>query len=67
MAIGVSNVIMVSDRNLGGRKIIFDQLSNHIKALHSIKPTLVTMPPKAHVDQGCQYFGDNELYLSVYQ
>jgi aminoglycoside phosphotransferase (APT) family kinase protein len=57
-----------SDRNLGGRKLIYDQLSSHLKALHSIKPTTGFMqPPKAHVDQGGEYFGDNPFYTSIYK
>ena len=62
------SAFIISDRNLGGRKVILDQLQNHRKALLNIKPTMTetSRPPKAHVDQGGQYFGDNPYYLSVY-
>jgi hypothetical protein len=32
-----------------------------------IKPTMGLMkPPRAHVDQGGEYFGENPFYASVY-
>jgi|LauGreDrversion4_2_1035121.scaffolds.fasta_scaffold3227097_1 hypothetical protein len=45
---------LCSDRNLGGRKIIYDQLYNHMKNMSTIKSTIgeTLKPPKAHVDQG---------------
>ena len=40
-----------NDRNLGGRKIIYEHLHNHKVALKHIKPTInIHKPPKAHVD-----------------
>ena len=44
--------IKLDERNLGGRKFIYEQLYNHKKALFSVRPTLILSPPKAHVDQG---------------
>ena len=43
---------LCSDRNLGGRKIIYDQLYNHMKNLSTIKSSIgdTLKPPKAHVD-----------------
>jgi hypothetical protein len=38
------------ERNLTGRKIIYEHLQNHKKALSSVKPTIDLKPPKAHVD-----------------
>ena len=45
---------LCNERNLGGRKVIFDQVVNHFKALQNIKPTITQTlkPPKAHVNQG---------------
>jgi len=42
--------IRLDDRNLGGRKHIYGQLFNHKRALSKVKPSLVIVPPRAHVD-----------------
>jgi hypothetical protein len=54
--------IPLDDRNLGGRKHIYGQLFNHKRALSKVKPSVVIIPPRAHVDQGGEYFGDNKAY-----
>lgn len=47
------------DRNLGGRKKLYDIKVNHQKALRAVKPTLnLAVPPRAHVNLGAGYFGD---------
>ncbi len=58
-----------NEKNLGGRKVIYDQFVNHIKAMQSIKPTItpILKPPKAHVNQGGEYFGENPAYTAVYK
>lgn len=58
---------LASDKNLGGRKIILDQLSSHAKALQKVRPIISELAPKAHVDQGGERFGDNPYYFQVYQ
>jgi hypothetical protein len=56
------------ERNLGGRKEIYNRLHNHYVAINHIKPTMdLRKPPKAHVDQGGQYFGQNDFYTSIYK
>lgn len=60
---------MCNERNLGGRKVIYDQFVNHLKALQNIKPTITQTlkPPKAHVDQGGAFFGENPIYTGIYK
>lgn len=53
------NSFLSNDQNMGGRKLIYDQLSCHVKAMQNIKCDFIIKPPKAHVDQGGEYFGDN--------
>ena len=47
------------ERNIGGRKYIYTLLYNHKKALNYVKPIVnSSVPPKAHVKAGSEYFGD---------
>ncbi len=59
--------IRLDERNLGGRKHIYEHLYNHKKALALVKPTMSLVPPRAHVDQGGEFFGENPLHTLVYE
>ena len=58
-----------NERNLGGRKVIYDLVVSHMKAMQKIKPTItqILKPPKAHVAQGGEYFGENPMYTAIYK
>ena len=56
------------ERNLGGRKEIYERLNNHYQAMQHVGPMVHNLkPPRAHVDQGGYYFGDNDDYMAVYK
>jgi hypothetical protein len=40
-----------------------------MKAMQKIKPTITQTlkPPKAHVTQGGEYFGENPMYTAIYK
>ena len=47
------NHVEFDERNIGGQKQLTDLMSNHMRALGEVKPTINTREkPRPHVDHG---------------